>query len=443
VNIQTEELADSQVALSFEIDDARVERAMDAASRRVAGRVNIAGFRRGKAPRSLVERVVGRESLLEEALSELLPEAYREALLTTEVRALTDPEFDVESVSPLRARATVVVRPEINLGDYQSIRHAPPSGSVEEEEVDAFLQQLRESHAEWVPADRPAQIGDRVALDVSGTVDGRTVIHEDDADYLIRAESNVPVPGFAVQLVGLEPGMTRTFDLDGPADADGELAGKSLSFSVTINEVKAKELPELDDFFATTVGSYADLAELRSQVTAQLSERAEAVAKISLEEEVLKEAADGATVAIPDKLVDQQAHRLRDRLERELDSRGLTIEQYMRVRRTNEAELESEFRAEAERSLKRSFVLQAIAEAQELSVSEDEVDASTREALGGDAGGNRSANRALRQAEIRDRVRTALLEQRAASWLVEHATEGGDPPEPVEPRASRRRRSHD
>jgi trigger factor len=105
--------------------------------------------------------------------------------------------------------------------------------------------------------------------------------------------------------------------------------------------------------------------------------------------------------------------------------------------------LESEFRAEAERSLKRSFVLQAIAEAQELSVSEDEVDASTREALGGDAGGNRSANRALRQAEIRDRVRTALLEQRAASWLVEHATEGGDPPEPVEPRASRRRRSHD
>jgi trigger factor len=115
----------------------------------------------------------------------------------------------------------------------------------------------------------------------------------------------------------------------------------------------------------------------------------------------------------------------------------------MRVRRTNEAELESEFRAEAERSLKRSFVLQAIAEAQELSVSEDEVDASTREALGGDAGGNRSANRALRQAEIRDRVRTALLEQRAASWLVEHATEGGDPPEPVEPRASRRRRSHD
>jgi FKBP-type peptidyl-prolyl cis-trans isomerase (trigger factor) len=161
-----------------------------------------------------------------------------------------------------------------------------------------------------------------------------------------------------------------------------------------------------------------------------LSERADAVAKVSLEEEVLKEVEDGSTVAVPDKLVDQQAHRLHDRLERELDSRGLTIEQYVRIRRTSEADLASEFRTEAERSLKRSFVLQAIAEEQELSVSDDEVDASTREAFGADVGGNRSANRTLRVAEIRERVRTALLEQRAAKWLVEHATEGGDTTEP-------------
>ena len=428
MNVETEELADSQVALSFEVDDARVERALDAAYRRAAGRVNIAGFRRGKAPRPLVERVVGRESLMEEALAELLPEGYAEALRTTEVRALTEPEFDVQSLKPLRARATVVVRPPVRLGDYRAIRRTPPDVTIAPSEVDEVVEHLRESHAEWVPVERPPQLGDRVALDVSGAVEGRRVIRWEDQEYELRAESTIPAPGFADQLVGLGTGETRSFDLEAAADAGGDFAEKTISFTVTIKDVKARELPELDDYFAATVGAYADLAELRLKVTEQLQERAEVTARVSLEEEVLKEAADGAIVAVPDKLVDQRTHRLRDGLQRELDSRGLTIEQYLRIRRLNDAELESEFRPEAERSLRRSFVLQAIAEEEGLTVADDEVDASIREAFPDAGSGSPPANRALHQDEIRERVRSGLLEQRAARWLVEHATEGPGAP---------------
>src|SRR4051794_41054665 len=156
MRVETEQLPDGEVALSFEVDDDRVERAMDAAYRRVANRVDIAGFRRGKAPRPLVERVIGREQLLQEALNQLLPEVYEEALRETNVQAMSEPEFDVESFTPLRAKATVIVEPPVQLGDYRAISKEPSPPTVSDEEIDVVLNQLRERHAEWVPRERPA-----------------------------------------------------------------------------------------------------------------------------------------------------------------------------------------------------------------------------------------------------------------------------------------------
>ncbi len=428
MKVETEELPDSQVALSMEIEDERLERAMEVAYRHLASHVNIAGFRRGKAPRSLVERVVGHEALLEEALEHLLPEAYEEARQIAQVTALTDPEFDVESMTPLKAKATVVVRPPIELGDYHAIQHEPKSSDVDTKEVDEVLDQLRDSHAEWVPAERAAALGDRVAIDVVGTVEDREIIRRDDIEYVLEAERPDPVPGFAEQLVGMSAGDNKSFELDAPEDAEGPSAGQKTSFEVTVKDVKAKELPELDDYFATTVGSYKDLEELRTQVTEQLAERAQLSSRLEHESEVLKTAVDDASVPLPDKLVNHHAHRLRDRLARELDSRGLTIEQYLRVRHTTDEELDAEFRADAERSLKRSFVLQAIAEKEELAVTDEQVDANIREAFSADGGDRRAVERALKQAEIRERVHTALIEEQAAKWLVDHASPAGESP---------------
>jgi len=422
MKVETEQLPDGEVALSFEVEDVRVERAMDAAYRRVANKVDIAGFRRGKAPRQLVERVVGRESLMEEALNTLLPEVYEEALRETSVDAVSEPEFDVESLTPLRAKATVIVRPTVELGDYRSISRDLPESVVTDEEINVVLDQLRERHAEWVPAERAAEVGDRVTMDITGTVEEETIISQDDVDYVLDPESNAPLPGFAEKLVGISAGEERNFDIEvAPETENPRLAGKTVAFKVTVKDVKAKELPELDDFFATTVGTYKELAELRSDIEEQLRGRAEVSSRRTIEEEVLDEAVKAATLTLPDKLIDYQAQRSLDRLVRDLDSHGLSIEQYLRLRGTTEEDLRTEFREQADRSLRRDFVLRAIAAKEELELTDEDVEEGIRAALTSDGGDQRAVTRALKNAEVRERARGSLLEQRAVQWLLEHA----------------------
>lgn len=423
MNVETEELPDSQIALRLEVDGARVEKAMDAAYRRAAGRVNIAGFRRGKAPRPLVERVVGRESLLQDALNQVLPEAYAEAIRETNLRALTEPEFDVESLEPLRAKATIVVPPPVRLGDYRSIHRDPPSITVKPEEVDEVLGELRERHADWVPVERPTEAGDRVTMDVLGLSAEERAIEQEEISYVIDPKSDEPLPGFAKELIGIAPGEPRSFELSVPAEhRDPDLAGKTMSFTVTIKDVKAKELPDLDDAFATTVGNHADLTALRDEVEQQLRARAEAVAWRLVEEEVLEEVTLFCTVKVPDKLVVQEAQRTRDRLARDLDSRRLTIEQYLSASRLQEEELHARLRADGERALKRGFVLQTIAAEEEVRVSDDEVDAEIQQMFRIGGSDEHAVARVLRDEEMRQRIRTSLVERKAARWLIEHAT---------------------
>lgn len=421
MKVQTQDLPDGEVAVSFDIDDARFEHAMEVAYRRAANRVSIAGFRRGKAPRQLVERVVGRESLVEEALNQLLPEAFQEVARETNIVALTDPEFDVESLSPLRAKARIVVPPSVELGDYRAIRRSIPDVSVDEAEVDAVVQQLRESHGEWVPVERPAEIGDRVAIDVVGRAEGSTVINQDDVEYVLRPESPVPVPGFAQQLVGASTGEARSFEL-AATEGDETLVEKTIAFGVTVKDVKVKELPELDDDFASTVGEHANVQELLDSIRQRLRERGEATAREKVEQEILDEAIGSSMLTIPERLTDQQTHRIGDRLARDLDSGGLSIEQYLQIRRIGADELDAELRSQADRSLRRRFVLEAIAEHENLAVDDDAVDHGIRDAMGAEGADRRAVEQAFQQSEVRERVRSALREERAAKWLVEHAT---------------------
>jgi trigger factor len=389
--------------------------------------VNISGFRRGKAPRQLVERVLGREALLEEALNHLLPEVYEEAVREANVRALTDPEFNIESLTPLRAKATVVVPPPVELGDYHAISHELPETTVAPDEVETVLNQLREAHAQWVPVERAAAFGDRLTIDVEGRAENARVFNQADVEYVLEEGSPNPMPGFSEQLVGIEAGETREFELteqvpeELPEGAPEGLTPRTMAFTVTAQDIKEKELPVLDDEFAAGLGSYEDLADLRSRVERQLRERAESTARMDAQQQILDEAISSATVALPPKLVEAHAHRLRDRLARQLDSGGFSIEQYLRARHTSEEEFETELGADAERSLRRSFVLQEIAAREGISVTDEEVDAGIREALEQDDANERMITTALRTAELRERARTSLLEERAVQWLVDHA----------------------
>lgn len=423
MKVETEELPNSEVALSFEVEPVRLERALDAAARRLAQRVNIAGFRRGKAPRALVERVLGKESVLEEALEHLLPEVYREAAKDQQIRALTEPEFDVQSVSPLRAKATVVVPPAVTLGDYRSIKHDAPSPSVTPEDVDQSLQQLRERHADWVPVERASEMDDLVVIDVTGESDEKTMVHQQDVDYLLEPGRTSPVPEFAEAIVGMAAGDQRFFDLTVPEnDERQDLAGKTVSFRVTMKEVRAKELPELDDYFASTVGAYNSMDELRAKVEAELLEQASNTADEQILRDVVEQALALSNVELPEKLLEHEMQRSRDRLARNLDTYGMSTEQYNRLLGRTDSEMEESLRTRVETELREEFVLQAIAAQEGLTVTDTEVDARIDAVVRSDGGDPKAVTRMTQESTVRDRVRASLLEERGAQWLVASAT---------------------
>ena len=424
VKVETAELPDSEVSLSLEIDDARLQRAMDGAYRRAAGRVNIAGFRRGKAPRALVERVVGREVLLEEALGQVLPEAFSEAVEETQIRPVMEPEFDVESLDPLRAKATVVVEPSVTLGDYRGIRKELKAAEVDDASVDSAIDALRDRHAQWVPVERAAQTGDLVTLTATGTAGDRQVFRREEVEFLLDAESNAPLPGFAEQIAGMAGGDDREFEIPVPSDEGwGSLAGQSVAFRASVLDVKEKELPDLDDAFAEALG-YERVEALRGRIEAQLREGADVTARRVAQQEVLDEAVLFCMVKVPLKLVDQQAARAYERLVGDLDSRGLAIEQYLQALSTTEDALRAELASDAERSLKRRFVLQRIAAEEGLQVTEEEVEADVRAILEATNATNRAAQQSFQLPKARQSVRASLLESKAVEWLFSNATGG-------------------
>jgi trigger factor len=423
VKISRQELENSQVALEIEVDPSRVERALDQAYRRAAGRLKVPGFRPGKAPRPLVERILGREALLEDAIEHLVPEVYREAVETERLDPVDQPTFDVLETEPLRVKAVVPVRPQVQLGNYRAVRRTLEVPPVTDEQVAEVLEQLRESHATWVPVERPVQLGDRVAMDVRGTVGDRVLVARQDVEYVVRADEARPLPGFAAQLVSMAPGDEREFTLHVPEEfPDQSLAGQEAHFRVKLHWVKEKQLPELDDAFASTVGTFSSLEDLREQIRNELRTRAEATAQRELQERVLEDVVSGATFELPPQLVARQAARLRDELTAVLDNRGVTIEQYRQAIGKTAAELDDDFERRARQELARTFVLAAVADAEQIAVDPAEVEAEIRAAVAREPNPQRAFRAAMAQPETRRRVEAALRERKALAHLVDLAT---------------------
>lgn len=221
MKVSSTEVPPRQVSLAIEVEEERVERAMNEAYRRLAGRVDVPGFRRGKAPRPMVERMIGRERIVDEALEKLLPEVVSEAIEEEKVEAYTRPRVESIEFDPLRVTAVVGLAPKVELGDYQDdLRVASEQATVGEDQIDAVIQRLRESHAQWVPVERPVGTGDRVGLDLKMTAEGRETPLQNnrDAEYVVDADGPQPAPGFAEQLVGLEAGASKSFTLTLPDD---------------------------------------------------------------------------------------------------------------------------------------------------------------------------------------------------------------------------------
>jgi trigger factor len=438
LKVNAQPIESSQVVLEIEVDPPRMERALDQAYRRLAGRLKVPGFRPGKAPRPLVESMVGREALVEEAIEHLVPEVYREAVGEAGLHPIEQAAFQIVDTEPLRIKATVPIRPQVQLGDYRSLRRELDVAPVTVEQVQAFIEQLRESHATWAPVERPVQLEDRVAMDVHGTAGETLVSDRQDVEYVVLGENDRPLPGFAEQLVGMQAGEEKRFTLRVPEEfEDPDLRGKDVDFRVRVHWVKEKQLPALDDAFASLVGTFATLEELRAQVEHELQARAEERARRELRETVLDAVVATASLELPPQAVAKQAERMEQRLSSSLDKQGITIEQYRQLTQKSAAELEEELRAEARRDLTRAFVLDAVAEAEQISVDAAEVEAEIRQATSDGAANDRAARAALARRDTRERVEMLLRERKTVDRLLALATgETAEPSSDAEASAS-------
>jgi trigger factor len=318
----------------------------------------------------MVERMLGRDRIVEEALDKLVPEVVTEAMEQEKVEPYTRPRVESIEFDPLRLKAVIGLAPKVELGDYKDVlRITPEEPNVGDQQVDDVITRLRESYAQWAPVERAVAMGDRVGLDLKATVESHDepVIDSKEAEYIVDAESTAPAPGFGEQLVGLSGGDTKTFALNMPEDyRDKEVAGKPAQFEVTVHWVKERELPALDEEFAQQVGEYTDVAALRAAIETQLRQREEERVREKLQEEAMNKLVEISSIEYPPQIVDFQAAQMVEAFRSNVERQGLQFQQYLRLVGKEQDTFEEEMRTEAETRVRRSLALDAFANAEHI-----------------------------------------------------------------------------
>tara|TARA_A100001037_G_scaffold284948_1_gene291810 strand:+ start:8318 stop:9682 length:1365 start_codon:yes stop_codon:yes gene_type:complete len=381
VKIVQDDVVERQTKLHIELEDEDLEPYLDRAYKRVVQRVNIPGFRKGKAPRSIVEQMFGRESLINDSLDSMLPELTGKAIDDQQLDAVGMPSIELEELTPLQFSAIVPLQPEVDLGAYTSIRVEKELPTLDDDAVNQRIEQLRLSVASWEPADRPVEMGDMVSAQIQGEIDGKTTFDEKDAVYLVNEEIARPFPGFSEKLVGLSVNNPEEFDLDIPEDfPDQNLAGKTSTFKVIISDVKSRVLPELDDEFAQSIGEgYEDLEDLKSQITESMQSEAETESTRTYRDSLIEALVETATLEIPPLLLKNESDHMIQEQERMVSQANMVLDDYLQSIGKTREELEEESIKEAETRLTRSFVLSKLAETEEIEVTDADVEEKIKE----------------------------------------------------------------
>jgi trigger factor len=367
--------AGSKVTLDVEVDAERLSRAADAAFERHVQRAKIPGFRPGKAPRGMYERAYGKEHLWEDAADDLMDQTYREILEAEGIEPIDRPDAkltELKEGEPLRYTATVVVRPDVALGDYLAHGAKVEAGPPTEEDVDRTISSMRETHAQLRPVDREARQGDIVTVDIDASVAGKT-LPPFARNAHIEAGKDLGIVGLGEALVGMKVGEEKKADLAFPNDAsETELAGKTGTFSIRPSQVAEKVLPALDDEFAKTVG-VADIAALRKAVRNELAHASFHEARDDAADKAVEHAMQTSAVEVPEILVDDELEHLVNDLKARVKQEGVTWEKFLLQARKTEDDIRNEWRPVAERRAKSLLVLDAIARKEGITVSGDEL----------------------------------------------------------------------
>ena len=376
MKITQDDIEQCQTVLHIELDEEDIDPYLNKAYKKVVSRVNIPGFRKGKAPRSIIEQYFGKESLINEELDSMLPELTSKAISQQELDIVGMPSISLEKMDPISFSATVPLTPSIDLGDYSSIRVKRKNTRITKKVIDERIEQLRTSVAAWEPADRKIQTGDMVSANIVGVHNDDEVINEPDGVYLISEEIERPFPGFANKLIGLESDKPSTFELDIPKDFNDEkLAGNTISFNVTVKDIKERILPEVTDEFAQSLGAeYEDLDSLKSEIRKSLKSEAEAEAIRDFRENIISELIDTATIELPPLLVQLESEHMVNEQERMVQQANMVLDDYLQSIGTTREQLIEESRTEAVNRLNRSFILSKLADIVEVEVSNEEIE---------------------------------------------------------------------
>ena len=373
-----EKIEKNKVELRIEADADQVAAALDKAFKKVVAKVNVPGFRKGKVPRFIFEAKFGVESLYQEALDILLPEAYMNAVRETGVEPVDSPEIEIEQFGKgqaLKFKAKVVVKPEVQLGEYRGIEVPQKDENVTEEEIEAELKRLQERHAELVVKEGAAEKGDIVVIDFEGkTEDGEPVGNKTEK-YRLELGSGSFIPGFEDQIVGMTGGEEKEISVTFPENYHVEnLRSKPAVFKIKLHEIKSKLLPELDDEFAKDVSEFETLEELKRDIENRLKENKKIANQRETESTVVEKASANAVVDIPEVMITNEVDNMYRDMSNRMRLQGLSFDAYMRAIGKSEAEMKEELKEEARRRVRNNLVLEAIAKAENISVSDEEVD---------------------------------------------------------------------
>ncbi|WP_144486838.1 trigger factor [Bacillus pumilus] len=380
MSVKWEKQEGNEGVLTVEVDAETFNKALDDAFKKVVKQVSIPGFRKGKVPRGLFEQRFGVESLYQDALDILLPVEYPKAIDEAGIEPVDRPEIDVEKIEKgesLIFTAKVTVKPEVKLGDYKGLNVEKDDATVTDEDVQEELKGMQNRQAELVVKEEGAiENGDTVVLDFEGFVDGEAFEGGKAENYSLEVGSGSFIPGFEEQLVGLEAGAEKDVEVTFPEEYHAEdLAGKPAVFKVKIHEIKAKELPALDDEFAKDVDEEVEtLAELTEKTKKRLEEAKENEAEGKLREELVEKASENAEVDIPQAMVDTELDRMMKEFEQRLQMQGMNLELYFQFSGQDENALKEQMKEDAAKRVKSNLTLEAIAAAENLQVSDEEVE---------------------------------------------------------------------
>jgi trigger factor len=428
VKTKTTELPDSRVRVEVEVPTEALERELNTAASQLGREMRVPGFRSGKVPPEVVLRQVGREAVLDEAVRRGLPGWYEEALADAGIQTVGDPQVDLsdlpEKGAPLAFTIEVGVVPPAQLGEYRGVEVGRRGPNVDDQEVEAELERMRESLASLETVEREAGEGDFVVMDYVGSVDGTPFEGGEGRGQVVELGSGRLIPGFEDGLAGASAGEERTVELTFPDDYPAEqLAGKDASFAVEVKEVKEKRLPELDDDFALEAGGYDSLDELRAEIESRIAQAEERAIEAEFREAAVDAVVDQAKIEVPHELVHSKAHEMWHRTARRLAAQGIQPEQYLQMAGKTEEELVVESEADAETALKREAVLAAIVAAEGIEVSDEEIEQALRASAPPDAS-DKQLKRALKRARSQgadEALREDIAMRKAVDLVVENA----------------------